>query len=303
MNIQSNIFSGLVSCIAFVIAINLSGCGSDKAADTLTSSFTNTLTFIPKYENKPLQCFSPFSHQAKIWQYSQLQFFVSEVEVKDQEGQWQTWQFTKNKYQSSEVALLGEYCQNDKIKKQSSHQSRRGNWQLSFEQAIEPSAISQLRFTLGVPFSLNHQNPLLQPSPLNVPNMFWVWHSGHKFFRLDMEEINELDRKDNWQFHLGSTGCKAPSPLRAPKNPCINGNQAKITIDIKTKTQGSGFQSIDVDLTSLFAGFIMTKQNSCQSEPENESCLPLFKVIGLPEPKVQLQSLFTVSHFIKPVSE
>jgi len=300
MIIKSRAFFRLV---LFIIVPNLSGCGDNNATDNLKNNLNRTLNFSPKYQNKTLKCLSPFSHQGKSWQYSQLQFFVSEVEVKDQNGKWQIWQLTENEYQSSNVALIGEYCQSNKVKQQSVH-TREGNWQLSFEQVIEPSTISQLRFTLGVPFYLNHQNPLLQASPLNVPNMFWVWQTGHKFFRLDMEEVNEFSQKDNWQFHLGSTGCKAPSPLRAPKNLCVNGNQAKITLDIKANTQGKELPSIDVDLSHLFSGLITTKQNSCQSEPDNNSCLPLFKSVGLLVPKVksQRQSLFKATNGTKPVS-
>ena len=269
-----------LSSLFFSIAIfvfSLSGCGDVKEAASVKNNLHNTLTFSPKYQNRTLKCLSPFIHQGKAWQYSQLQLFVSDVEVKINTGQWLVWQLSKNKYQSDNVALLGEYCQGNAIKQQ----QIKGNWQLLFEQSIDPSTISQLRFTLGVPFSLNHQNPLLQSSPLNIPNMFWVWQTGHKFFRLDMEEVNDLEQKDNWQFHLGSTGCKAPSPLRSPKTPCINGNQVKITLDINESIKGEGFESINIDLTSLFSELIITKQNSCQSEPENDSCLPLFKTMGL----------------------
>lgn len=305
MNLKFRILSTLAVCSTLFAAINLSGCGDIKSTNTINKS----LTFIPKYKNELLKCLSPFRHQNKTWHYSQLQFFVSEIEVKNQDGQWKVWPLADNKYQGDNVALLGEYCQVNKDKSQSK-QVVQGNWQLVFEHAIAPSKIGQLRFTVGVPFLLNHQNPLLQPSPLNVPNMFWVWQSGHKFFRLDMEEVNELDQKDNWQFHLGSTGCKAPSPLRAPTKPCINGNQAKITVDLKVNTQKNGFQNIEVDLASLFSDLIITKQNSCQSEPYNDSCLPLFKTIGMSEHEVKIenqvtgraQSLFKVRKIISPIS-
>jgi len=278
MTIKPSIFYAFLHGVILFSVTLLVGCNDLED--------TYTLTFSPKYQNKPLNCLSSFNHQGKTWQYSQLQFFISEIELKSTNGQWQTWPLAENKYQSNEVALLGEYCQANKVM----NQLTPGNWQLSFQQAIDAANVSQLRFTLGVPFSLNHQNPLLQASPLNVPSMFWVWQTGHKFFRLEMKEIRELEPKNNWQFHLGSTGCKAPSPLRAPKKPCENANQTRITLDVKVNSEVQKLQNIDVNLAGLFSELIITRENSCQSESYNKSCLALFKNIGLLES--QSQGLF-----------
>lgn len=42
-----------------------------------------------------------------------------------------------------------------------------------------------VRFTLGVPFDLNHNDPTLAPAPLNSSSMFWAWQSGYKFVKID----------------------------------------------------------------------------------------------------------------------
>tara|TARA_B110000091_G_scaffold199979_1_gene230309 strand:+ start:2954 stop:3829 length:876 start_codon:yes stop_codon:yes gene_type:complete len=288
MNIKLSLSDALLHGIMLLAILLLIGCNDVEDIDTLT--------FIPKYQNTPLKCSSSFNHQGKTWQYSQLQFFISEIEVKNSDGQWQTWPLLENKHQTSGVALLGEYCQTSKLK----HKLKQENWQLLFEQAIDVKTFSQLRFTLGVPFVLNHQNPLLQPSPLNVPNMFWVWQTGHKFFRLDMKEVNEVKQKDNWQFHLGSTGCKAPSALRTPKVPCRNGNQTKIILDIKESSKENSLESIDVNLEQLFSGLMITRKNSCQSEFNNKSCLALFKNIGLVTSPSQ--DLFKLTKITEPES-
>ena len=256
------------SVILLCLTLMLSACDKQKGI--------NTLQFFPEYQMNKLQCFSPFTLAGKTWQYSQLQFFVSDVAVKNNQGKWQVWPLKNNDNQSDNVALLGDYCQSSK--------NKQSNWQLVFENPIKPSNLSEIRFTLGVPFLVNHQNPLLQSSPLNVPNMFWVWQTGHKFFRLDMEEVNEFEQKDNWQFHLGSTGCKAPSPLRPPNKPCINGNQVTVTLDVNEH-----LSEIELSLTGLFTNIVITKGNSCQSETDNQSCHQLFNNIGLNE---QQQSIF-----------
>ncbi|MDB9527617.1 metallo-mystery pair system four-Cys motif protein [Oscillatoria sp. CS-180] len=44
-----------------------------------------------------------------------------------------------------------------------------------------------VRFTLGVPFDLNHADATLAASPLNLTAMWWNWQGGYKFLRADFE--------------------------------------------------------------------------------------------------------------------
>ncbi|MDZ7635033.1 MAG: metallo-mystery pair system four-Cys motif protein [Bacteroidales bacterium] len=62
-----------------------------------------------------------------------------------------------------------------------------------------------VRFTVGVPFELNHRDLTQQPSPLSLSRMFWAWNSGYKFMRIDMK----TDGGKSWVLHLGSTECQA----------------------------------------------------------------------------------------------
>src|SRR5690606_33699956 len=59
-----------------------------------------------------------------------------------------------------------------------------------------------VRFLLGVPFELNHQDVGMAPSPLNVPSMFWTWQGGYKFARVDLR--NDNPDGDSWFWHQGS---------------------------------------------------------------------------------------------------
>lgn len=53
--------------------------------------------------------------------------------------------------------------------------------------AFPEGAYSDFRFTMGVPRTLNHQDPASAPAPLDLGNddMFWEWNSGYIFFLLD----------------------------------------------------------------------------------------------------------------------
>jgi uncharacterized repeat protein (TIGR04052 family) len=78
---------------------------------------------------------------------------------------------------------------------------------------------SGIRFIVGVPFALNHANPLLASAPLNRADLFWTWQAGYKFLRVDL-----AGDKGEWSFHLGSTGCASASAVRPPERPCAQPN-------------------------------------------------------------------------------
>ena len=59
-----------------------------------------------------------------------------------------------------------------------------------------------LSFRLGVPERLNHADPLLAHTPLNVTPMHWHWRSGYKFLRAGIRTAD-----DGFWIHLGSSRC------------------------------------------------------------------------------------------------
>ena len=88
--------------------------------------------------------------------------------------------------------------------------------------------VSSLSFEVGVPFALNHANPLLAEPPLDESAMFWVWQQGYKFIKLDVESPDSL----NMSLHLGSAGCESASALRAPEISCRYPNRVLVELEI-----------------------------------------------------------------------
>ena len=82
-----------------------------------------------------------------------------------------------------------------------------------------------IRFSVGVPFELNHANPLTAAAPLNLGELFWSWQTGYKFMRVDL-----ADARGEWSFHLGSTGCASASAVRAPQEPCAQPNIMRVEL-------------------------------------------------------------------------
>ncbi|WDD99853.1 metallo-mystery pair system four-Cys motif protein [Thalassomonas actiniarum] len=254
----------------FSVLFSLAACDRNQAVK---------ITVTPVYQQQVLACNKPFSHMDKSWRYQQLQFFISDLEVISQgddsasgevNNLWQTWPMLESEFQSGMVALLGQVCSPD------DRDATSGNWQLALAPSFELSSISRIRFTLGVPFSLNHQNPLTQKSPLNEPSMFWVWRTGHKFLRLEM-----VSKDDTWLFHLGSTGCSAVSPVRPPAEECRQPNRFQFEFAFDSKTP-----ELRLDLSRLLTQVTLTREKSCQSAPENPHCRQILANLSEPESRL-----------------
>lgn len=213
-------------CLIFVVVL-LIGCSSESK---------NKLEFVVKYQGKVKACteLAP-----------SLMFYVSNVKQK------KTLTIGKNEFSNSSVALIGANCNNN-------------SWQITLTDELKSA--QSLSFDIGVPFELNHANPLTAPAPLNVSEMFWSWQLGHKFLRLDAEEFS---------FHLGSTGCQSPSRLRPATTECQFPNRFTFNI--------SSFQlnkPIVFDLDALLTNANTSK--SCMSEQQNSNCQALFSQLRTP---------------------
>ena len=77
---------------------------------------------------------------------------------------------------------------------------------------------TMLKFTLGIPLALNHEDSTLAPSPLNLTRLWWSRLFGYKFARIDLQsptlvqsELKEIkpnleEESSGFPIHLGSTG-------------------------------------------------------------------------------------------------
>lgn len=248
-----------IHLLSLFIAFCLTGCVNDNKV--------KEISFMLMSENESIGCEIPFKSSENEWKLEQLQFFVSQIKLQDKLGNWIEIPLEKNNYQTSNIALLGEHCSEKGAK------SASGNWSLTLEKAVDVSQYQQIAFTLGVPFEENHVNPLTQESPLNNSSMFWVWQTGHKFIRLEMSHDDEF-----WLFHLGSTGCSAPSALRAPSKECLFPNQVNIQTELPKKSVGN-ILPLSFDLSALLKNITLNESNHCQAEATNKVCNQLMENI------------------------
>ena len=159
-----------------------------------------------------------------------------------------------------------------------------------------------VRFVMGVPFELNHGDPTIAPSPLNITAMFWNWQGGYKFLRADMASTG-LSAKpatkkmamdhgakgahgqgdaSGYSIHLGSTMCASASPTESPSS-CKNPNRVTVTLtkfDVASNT-------IVADLGAILAGANVDHNTpdtspGCMSFPKDDDCPAVMSALGLP---------------------
>lgn len=138
-------------------------------------------------------------------------------------------------------------------------------------------------FDVGVPFEMNHKDPTLAPSPLNLTALFWNWRGGYRFLRIDMVPNDRAeDGPKGWFLHLGSTMCKSDSKTASPAAPCANPNYMSVSLN--------GFDpatdSVVIDPAPVVAE-VDLRANApdtspgCMSFPKDADCRSVFPKLGL----------------------
>ena len=127
-----------------------------------------------------------------------------------------------------------------------------------------------LVFSLGVPFSSNHGDPLTAAPPLGDADMHWHWRGGYKFLRAGIKTGN-----DSFWMHLGSTGCEGTI-----RN--ITGCNAPNRTEIRLIDFEPG-DTINVDLAALAGRDTLDdgEASDCSSGPAETAC-------GIPQRSIRI---------------
>jgi uncharacterized repeat protein (TIGR04052 family) len=158
-----------------------------------------------------------------------------------------------------------------------------------------------LIFSVGVPFALNHGDPTLAASPLNLTAMFWNWQGGYKFIKIDMAtsglpmnapqpaaahsppqpgQAAPAARPSGWSLHLGSTVCAAPSRT-TPAASCANPNRLTVRMDrFDSRTNVVVFDPAPVLATANVDTNAPETSPGCMSFPNDPDCLGVMSRLG-----------------------
>lgn len=280
----------------------LAACSSNTALPTLTPTSATAslaapsgqqavvLNFAGEINGQPFRCgqrYGPVGTTASQVTPSDFRMYVSEVQLLTAEGQAVPVQLDQDQvWQHQSVSLIdfedgSGACLNGT-----------GGTNKAVRGSVPAGRYTGVRFTLGVPFSLNHGDPTVSPAPLNNTAMFWNWQGGYKFLKFDTTSSGISPEKPaaasaqgpvtRFSVHLGSTVCASASKTRAP-SACQNPNRMAVE-----------FKNFDLATHTVVAdiGRVLTKANvdtnaagtspGCMSFPKDADCVPVMGALGLP---------------------
>lgn len=277
----------LVPCLASV---------SKAIADSVTASETQpvTIRFAAKVGNQSFSCGSNYrlGQPATNQTLSDFRFYISDVALIDETGKTVPVTLEQDgKWQYQTVALLDfenktGACTNGTVEMRD-----------RIVGTVPKGNYTGLKFSLGIPFDLNHEDATLAPSPLNLTGLWWNWRLGYKFVRIDLQSstmaqsTHQQQKQDShsteeassgFPIHLGSTGCQGETTSEKPTS-CSNANRASVIL-----TQFDAAANVVVaDLERLVAQSNLDQNQpktapGCMSEPNDNDCTSIMTNLGLP---------------------
>ncbi len=248
----------------------LAACSSDEPGDQAVA-----ITFRPQVGDAAFSCTTTYTDigtTASDVQFNDFKLYVSDVRLVTasgaeepvalaQDGEWQLDNVALLDFDNGTGNCVGSTETNYKV-----------------TGTVPAGTYTGVKFTLGVPFALNHGDAATASAPLNSTDMFWVWNFGYKFLRVDLTTTGQ---PGGFFVHVGSTGCNGAT-FTSPPTSCDFPNRSTITL--------TGFnaasQVIVVDPKAVLAGSNVNEENGdepgCMSSQTDPECPPIFSRIGIP---------------------
>jgi uncharacterized repeat protein (TIGR04052 family) len=268
----------LVGTLALVII----GCGSSSGgagggggAGGDGSTLAVTIQFAAVVGVDDFQCGEVYDNLGAndtSLQLDDFRFYVQDVELKNADGDYISVELDtdENIWQVDNVTLLDfEDC------------SELGNAAMNgvVTGTVPQGTYDGLRFEMGVPFDLNHDNLAVAPAPLRLTSMHWNWQGGYKFLRIDSGNI--MVNPTNWRMHLGSTGCDGDI-ASGGTTMCSNPNRVAVEFGAFDPAN----DTVVADFAALVEGAALDVNedptpNGCMAGPTDGDCAPLFENLGL----------------------
>lgn len=268
----------------------------DAKINMIATTFTKvTITFSPHFKGLPIQCEQPLKINNAQWYVSELAMFFSQFSINNtntnsiilDDNDWQSQQVALIRYNAACKKTTGNMSLVGVIEDIEGIEGIEGIDGIDGADGIKAQTPLSLSFNVGVPFAVNHQNPLIQASPLNDSSMFWAWRNGYKFIRWDMQNA----AGDPWSFHLGSVGCVSAAMVRGPQAPCAQANLTAVDIvlpsnsiqvlDILESNDAAKSNvaikkvhiNISIHLDEIIKNMTLTRKTSCMfSGIDNTTC-------------------------------
>ncbi|ASP37650.1 metallo-mystery pair system four-Cys motif protein [Bacterioplanes sanyensis] len=255
--------------LTVMAAVCLAACGSDSDSDDNKSVVIN---FGAGLGTEVMACgprTTPVGSQQTQPEVKDFRLYISDVQVAGSDGQFRSVELEQNDWQHKNVALLDF----EDGSASCSGGNAAMNKQLTGNVKDFSGDVAQVRFTIGVPESLNHLDRTTAASPLNIDGMTWSWAGGYKHARLDV---------NGWNIHLGTTGCTLDDNNQ--NLDCSNDRPNRPTYTL------SGIDLDDDKIYFDYAALVNSADISsnmadtplgCMSFASDSDCAPVFTAMGL----------------------
>jgi uncharacterized repeat protein (TIGR04052 family) len=294
MRATPSVIQAVAVLMPFIAGVS-GAVASEARIAQATATQPITIRFAAKVGQQPFACGSTYSlgKPATNQTLSDFRFYVSEIALIDATGKAVPVTLEQdNKWQYQNVALL------DFENKTGACVNGTTQMRDRVVGTVPKGKYTGVRFTLGVPFNLNHEDAAIAPSPLNLTGLWWNWQLGYKFARIDLQNSTTAglhqskspghgagrgeETSSGFPIHLGSTGCQMTANSEKPTQ-CSYPNRATIVL--------KGFDplkhTVVADLGQLVVGSNL-RQNQpktapgCMSEPNDQNCMSVMTSLGLP---------------------
>jgi uncharacterized repeat protein (TIGR04052 family) len=275
----------IVATSCSLIACGGSSGGGSKDATTGELTSELSIPFIARAYDTEISCgaqLSGLGSDAASGTIRGFALYIHDVVLINSDGTELPLSLDDNDWQNSGVALL-DY--QDKLDNCESDTAKPTNNMLVGSVQGDLVNVDRIRFTVGVPSELNHEDITAAASPLNRTDMHWSWQSGYKHLRMDVSPDGGVMKPDNttattWNIHLGSTACVG-NPQTGETVSCGANNRPTIELDISDIAN----QQLVIDYGKLVENSaLMTDQGGapgCMSGPTDLDCIDVFDALGM----------------------
>ncbi len=277
-----------------------------------TAAQSIRIRFAGRLGGKPFACgekYSGIGNKPATVTPADLRFFVSSVTLLDASGNATPIKLDQDGvWQYQDLALVDL--------EDGTGGCRNGNAAMHTEVTgtVPSGTYTGLRFTVGVPFALDHIDPASAPAPLNFTAMNWVWQVGFKFIRAEVLVVPDKTsaaaaptaggpmmeahtaakpgkavpmmtsmRSSGFPIHIGSTDCASSALTIPPSQECKHPNRIAVTLPQFNAAADEVIFNMDRLLTKSDVTTNSPKTApGCMSGEDDPDCAPIFKALGLP---------------------
>jgi uncharacterized repeat protein (TIGR04052 family) len=257
-----------------------------------------TLRFDARVGAEPFDCARSYVAGAATYQAQDFRFYVHDLALLREDGVAVPVALAQDgRWQRDRVALL------DFEDKTGACGNGTTDTRTQVAGSVAPGRYKGLRFVLGVPFDLNHQDATIAEAPFSLSALFWNWRGGYKFARIDLATRSADGRPHAFPIHLGSTLCMPAGAsgataghgampaggghgggtgVNAPPASCANPNR----VVVEFKDFDIERDVIVADLGALISGADIRVNHGdmpgCMSAPQDNDCVAIMRNFGLP---------------------